>query len=124
MGKGLQSSERDAVVRQIDADYVVVSQNGWTTLPAVVRPDCVAGPGRAGVVEHPPRARPRARHSVDVSGVDPKTIDQVFHLEWSEGSPLVAPVARHEGRDRAEVVRRRVRVRTRRPLPSSAPRPG
>ena len=28
-------------------------------------------------------------HSVDVSGVDPKTIDQVFHLEWSEGSPLV-----------------------------------
>jgi putative ABC transport system permease protein len=89
MGKGLQSSERDAVVRQIDADYVVVSQNGWTTLPKVVGQTAAQAPG-VQVSSSIRRERGRVLgHSVDVSGVDPKTIDQVFHLEWSEGSPLV-----------------------------------
>ena len=25
---------------------------------------------------------------IDISGIDPRTIDDVFHLEWEEGSPL------------------------------------
>ncbi len=91
MGKGLQASERDAVVRQIDADYVVVSQNGWTTLPAIVGQTAAKAPG-VQVSSSIRRERGRVLgHSVDVSGVDPKTIDNVFHLEWSEGSPLVLP---------------------------------
>jgi putative ABC transport system permease protein len=89
MGQGLQDSERDAVVRQIDANYVVVSQNGWATLPAVVGKAAANAPG-VQVSSSIRRERGRVLGGgVDISGIDPRTIDDVFHLEWSEGSPLV-----------------------------------
>ena len=87
MGQGLRSSERDAIVQQIDADYVVVSQNGWTTLPALVGETVADAPG-VEVASSIRRERGRVLgKGVDVSGIDPATIGEVFHLEWESGSP-------------------------------------
>jgi putative ABC transport system permease protein len=86
VGQGLRASERDAIERQIETDYVVVSQNGWSTLPASV--------GRAaaevrGIDVSSSIRRERGRvlgDGVDVSGIDPRTIDDVFHFEWETGT--------------------------------------
>jgi putative ABC transport system permease protein len=87
LGNGLRQSERDAIVRQIDADYVVVSQNGWSTLPAVVGETAAEVDG-VEVASSIRRERGRVLgDGVDVSGIDPATLGEVFHLEWAEGSP-------------------------------------
>jgi putative ABC transport system permease protein len=87
VGQGLQKSERDAIVRQIDADYVVVSQNGWSTLPAVVGKTAAQAPN-VEVASSIRRERGRVLgDGIDVSGIDPATIGEVFHLEWESGSP-------------------------------------
>ncbi|HJV30472.1 MAG TPA: FtsX-like permease family protein [Gaiellaceae bacterium] len=87
MGQGLRASERDAVVRQIDADYVVVSQNGWTTLPAIVGETAARSPG-VEVSSSVRRDRGRVLgRDVDISGIDPASLGEVFHLEWESGSP-------------------------------------
>ena len=94
MGKGLQASERDAVVRQIDADYVVVSQNGWTTLPAVVGKSDRERTRRAGVLEHPPRARPRARARASTSPASTRGRSTTSSTSSGRRGPPRAAVAR------------------------------
>jgi putative ABC transport system permease protein len=89
MGQGLRSSERDAIRKQVQADYVVVSQNGWSTLPASVGEAAADVPG---VTVATSIRRERARvlgNGVDVSGVEPATIDELYRLQWEEGTPGV-----------------------------------
>ena len=89
MAQGLRSSERDAIRTQVQADYVVVSQNGWSTLPASVG---VAAGRAPGVTAATSIRRERGRvlgKGVDISGVDPGTIDELYRLQWEEGSPGV-----------------------------------
>ena len=73
----------------MQADYVVVSQNGWSTLPASVG---VAAGRAPGVTAATSIRRERGRvlgNGVDISGVDPATIDELYRLQWEEGSPGV-----------------------------------
>jgi putative ABC transport system permease protein len=89
MAQGLRSSERDAIQKQVQADYVVVSQNGWSTLPAAIGEAAGRAPGVTGATSI---RRERGRvlgHGIDVSGVDPATIDELYRLQWEEGSPGV-----------------------------------
>jgi putative ABC transport system permease protein len=89
LGQGLQSSERNAIERQIEADYVVVSQNGWTTLPASVGSAAGKAPG-VDVASSIRRERGRVLgDGVDISGIDARTIDDVFHFEWDTGTASV-----------------------------------
>ena len=86
VGQGLRASERDAIERQIESDYVIVSQNGWSTLPASVGQAAASVRG-VDVASSIRRERGRVLgDGVDVSGIDPRTIDDVFHFEWSEGT--------------------------------------
>jgi putative ABC transport system permease protein len=89
MAQGLRSSERDAIHKQVQADYVVVSQNGWSTLPAAIGEVAGRSPGVSGATSiRRERARVLGR-GIDVSGVDPATIDELYRLQWEEGSPGV-----------------------------------
>jgi putative ABC transport system permease protein len=89
MAQGLRSSERDAIRTQVQADYVVVSQNGRSTLPATIG----EAAGRApGVTNATSIRRERGRvlgRGIDVSGVDTATIDELYRLQWQEGTPGV-----------------------------------
>jgi putative ABC transport system permease protein len=86
LGTGLRSSDRDAIAKQIDTDYAVVSQSTWTGLPTVVG----AAVSRMPDVELATSVRyDRARvdsSNIDVSGIDPATIGQLYHFAWSDGS--------------------------------------
>jgi putative ABC transport system permease protein len=86
VGQGLRASERDAIEQQIESDYVIVSQNGWSTLPASVGRAAAEAPG-IDISSSIRRERGRVLgDGVDISGVDPRTIDDVFHFEWAAGT--------------------------------------
>jgi putative ABC transport system permease protein len=89
MAQGLRSSERDAIRTQVQADYVVVSQSGWATLPAAIGEAAGKAPG---VTTATSIRRERGRvlgRGVDISGIDPATIDELYRLQWEEGTPGV-----------------------------------
>ena len=89
MGQGLRASERNAIESQLDDDYVVVSQNGWTTLPASVGAHVAR---TEGVSQATSIRRERGRvlgSGVDVSGIDPATLTALYRLRWETGTPGV-----------------------------------
>ena len=86
LGSGLVDSSRSAVERQVGADYVVSSTNGWDPLPPALG-ERIAATADAGTV-----TSVRLDSAVvdgageDVGGVDPATIGSGYHFEWSQGS--------------------------------------
>src|SRR5213595_3964601 len=86
LGKGVRGSIDRAVDKQVTADWVVTSQNGWSAFPA--------GAGRAarsatGVTLASDIRSERGRigkADVNVNGVDPATIARVYHFDWKQGS--------------------------------------
>ena len=83
--KGLLDSQSRDVERQLSADYVAVSQNGWSPLPPPVG-NAIAR--TEGVTLASSVRSERARvggANVDVSGVDPATIASVYRFEWTRG---------------------------------------
>jgi putative ABC transport system permease protein len=86
LGKGVHGSVDRAVNKQVTADWVVTSQNGWSAFPA--------GAGRAvakapGVTLASDVRSDRGRiggTNVSVNGVEPATIARVYHLDWKQGS--------------------------------------
>src|SRR3954454_6778556 len=81
--KGLLDSQSRDVERQVSADYVAVSQNGWAPLPppvgtAIARAD--------GVTVASSVRSERARYggaNVDVSGIDASSIASVYRFRWA-----------------------------------------
>ena len=89
MGQGLRSSERSAIETQLNDDYVVVSQNGWTTLPKTIGEEVAKVDGVAAATSV---RRERGRvlgDGVDVSGIDPATLTELYRLQWETGTPGV-----------------------------------
>jgi putative ABC transport system permease protein len=86
LGKGVHGSIDRAINKQVTADWVVTSQNGWSAFPA--------GAGRAvanapGVTLASDIRSDRGRiggANVSVNGVEPSTIARVYHFDWKQGS--------------------------------------
>jgi putative ABC transport system permease protein len=86
-GKGLLASDEASLRKQLGTSHVITSQSGWDAVPL--------GAGRAaaranGVVVSSSIRGDRGQllggGEVDVSGVDPDTIDRAYKFEWVEGS--------------------------------------
>ena len=86
LGNGVHGSIDRAIEQQVNADWVITSQNGWSAFPA--------GAGRAarsatGVTLASDIRSDRGRigkADVNVNGVDPATIARVYHFDWKQGS--------------------------------------
>jgi putative ABC transport system permease protein len=84
--KGLLDSQSRDVERQLDADYVAVSQNGWSPLPPPVG-RAIARTSGVTVASSVRSERARfGRASIDVSGIEPATIASVYRFRWTHGS--------------------------------------
>jgi putative ABC transport system permease protein len=96
LGKGLHGSLDRAVNRQLAADWVVTSQNGWSDFPRQAG-DAVAKV--AGVRQATSIRADRGRldgASVTVNGVDPATVGGLYRFAWKQGSD--ATLAQLDGR--------------------------
>src|SRR5262249_12903630 len=84
--KGLLASHTVAVDRQLNADAVVVSQNGWNPLPVAVG-RAVARTTDVSVASSVRAERARfGASNIGVSGIDPRTIGAVYNFSWTRGS--------------------------------------
>ncbi len=85
---GLLDSQSRDVERQLSADYVAVSQNGWSPLPPPVG-NAIARTDGVSVASSVRSERARSgRANIDVSGVDPSTIASVYRLHGGDPSAL------------------------------------
>ncbi|MFL5825092.1 MAG: ABC transporter permease [Thermoleophilaceae bacterium] len=86
LGAGLRSSDRNALEKQVRADYVVTSDNGFTQFPASAVKALPAAPGvgvASAVFDDSAKAFGK---SIRVDGVDPATIARTYNFQWSQGS--------------------------------------
>jgi putative ABC transport system permease protein len=85
-GRSLRSADESAWKKQVTADYVVTSQNGWDTFPSGAA-DAAATVGGVQLVTHVRGDRGRVGNdNAGINGVDPKAIAKVVHLDFKQGS--------------------------------------
>ncbi|MEA2387833.1 MAG: putative transport system permease protein, partial [Thermoleophilaceae bacterium] len=85
LGQGLRESDKQSLSRQVSADYVITSKNGFDTFAAAAAEAAANAPGvdvATSVREE--RAKVFGK-SERVDGVDPE-IATVLHLNWVKGS--------------------------------------
>jgi putative ABC transport system permease protein len=86
LGKGLISSDRDALRHQVQADYVVTSKNGWDPLARATGDAAAAAPG-VTVASSVRNEQAKVKgDEVRVDGIDAATIASVYHYDWVQGS--------------------------------------
>jgi putative ABC transport system permease protein len=86
LGAALRNSTQEAVRDQVNAEYVVTSQNGFDPLPAAVGDAIAAVPGieLASSVRFDQALANMTE--AEVTGVDPETISTFYAFAWTEGS--------------------------------------
>ncbi len=86
LGKGLVSSDRDALRHQVQADYVVTSKNGGDPLSRAAGDAAAAAPG-VSVASSVRNEQANVKgDEVRVDGIDPTTIASAYHYDWVTGS--------------------------------------
>ncbi|HEX8854652.1 MAG TPA: FtsX-like permease family protein [Thermoleophilaceae bacterium] len=86
LGAGVKNTDKNAVRKQVTADYVVTSSNGFESFIAGAGDAAAKAPG-VEVASSVRADKARALGSdIDVTGVDPATIGQVYAYGWTKGS--------------------------------------
>ena len=88
LAQGLRDSIGDAVNRQVNADYVVVSEDGFTPFEPAADDALAVVAGAEVVGVRADRARANGKEE-NVTGVDPATIASVYEFDWVDGSDAV-----------------------------------
>jgi putative ABC transport system permease protein len=85
LGKGLREANESAIEKQVVADHVITSDDGFSAFSAQVEADVAAALGVEATSVRVDRGRV-GDSSVDVNAVDPDTILSGYRFAWSEGS--------------------------------------
>jgi putative ABC transport system permease protein len=86
LGKGMRDSATSEIDKQVKADYVVQSSDGWSPLPSAAVQKAAATPGviaASGIAQNQVRAYGKKQLVV---GVDSRTFGQVYKFDWKQGS--------------------------------------
>ena len=88
LAQGLRVSNSDAIERQIQADLIVTSQDGYSEFPAAVG-DAVEGANNVETVSNVRQDIAEIDgNGSNLTGLDP-AIDEVYDFRWEEGSDEV-----------------------------------
>jgi putative ABC transport system permease protein len=86
LGHGLEASSKRAVAAQLQADYVVTTENRFEPFSASAGQAVAAAEG-VGVVSNVRSDRARIDgEDVDVSGIEPQTIGRFYRFRWAAGN--------------------------------------
>jgi putative ABC transport system permease protein len=83
LGQGLRATATETVKRQILADYVVTSENGFDLLPPAVGEQIASVPGVESSSVRSDKARVLGK-TASVTGLDEATIDRFYRFRFSE----------------------------------------
>jgi putative ABC transport system permease protein len=86
LATGMKASNRDAIESQVQADYIITSQDGYSPF--------VAGAGEAVKASSVDELTTSVRADIGkaagktgyVTGIEPETIAEVYRFDWKEGS--------------------------------------
>jgi putative ABC transport system permease protein len=97
LSNGMKESNRGAIERQVNAEFAVTAQDGFTPFVASAGDEIAKAP----IVEVASSVRSglgkAAGESGYVTGIDPKTITKTYDFDWDEGSEAdVAGLGRFE----------------------------
>ena len=95
LGNGVHGSIDRAIGKQVTADWVVTSQNGWSAFPAGAGRAVTKAPGVTLASDLRSDRGRIGKANVSVNGVEPSTIARVYHFDWKQGSN--ATLARLDG---------------------------
>jgi putative ABC transport system permease protein len=89
LAQGIRVSNEDAIKRQIVADYVITSQDGYEPFVAAAG-DAVEKSPEAELVSHVRQDLGEVAGSDNyVTGLEPQTVAQAYDFEWKDGSDAV-----------------------------------
>jgi len=89
LATGMKASNGAAIERQVVADYVVTSQDGYSPFVAAAG-DAVGGAPKARLVSSVRSELGKVAGSGEyVTGIDPVTIAQAYLFQWEDGSDAV-----------------------------------
>jgi len=86
LGKGLHGSIDRALNKQVVADWIVTSQNGWSSFPAGAGSAAANAPGVTLASSIRSDRGRIGKVNVTVNGVESATIARVYHFQWKQGS--------------------------------------
>ena len=89
LAEGMRASNSDAIERQVRADYVVTSQDGFTPFVASAGQAAAQAPGVTVSSDVRSELGKAADSSQYITGIDPATITDVYRFEWQTGSDAV-----------------------------------
>ena len=86
LANGMKQSNRRAIERQVKSSYMLVSANGFDSISPSAG-DAIAKAPEVAVASNVRSGVGKASGSVQqITGLDPKTISQVYNFEWKDGS--------------------------------------
>jgi putative ABC transport system permease protein len=89
LGASLKGTTKDALKDQVRADYVVTAKNGYDTFTSSAGNALANAPGVAAASAVRNDKASSFGTDVDVTGVDPSTIGNVYDFRWKKGSDNV-----------------------------------
>ncbi|HEX2496428.1 MAG TPA: FtsX-like permease family protein [Gaiellaceae bacterium] len=89
LSTSMKASNRGAIEEQIQADYVVTSQDGFTPFVAGAGAEAAKAPGIELASDVRSEVAEVAGTGKYLTGIDPETISQVYNFDWAEGSDEV-----------------------------------
>jgi len=89
LGSSLKGTSRNALKDQVRADYVVTSKNGYDTFTSSAGDALANAPGVAAASAVRDDKASSFGSDIDVTGVDPSTIGNVYDFRWKKGSDNV-----------------------------------
>ena len=95
LGSGVHGSIDRAIEQQVNTDWVITSQNGWSAFPAAAGRAAAKAPGVSLASDIRSDRGRIGNANVSVNGVDPATIARVYRFDWKQGSN--ATLARLDG---------------------------
>lgn len=97
LAQGLQVSNSDAIERQIRADYIITSQNGYEPFVAAAGDAVERAPEAEVVSDVRSELGKVAGSDKYVTGLEPATITEGYAFEWKDGSDAVLGQLRADG---------------------------
>jgi ABC-type antimicrobial peptide transport system permease subunit len=86
LANGMKGSNRDAIEKQVEAPYLVTATDGFTPLPTTIG-EAVANSPVVTTASSVREGLAKLDGSAgDLTGIDPKTITDVYRFEWVDGS--------------------------------------
>ena len=89
LGASLKGTTKNALKDQVRADYVVTAKNGYDTFTSSAGNALANAPGVAAASSVRDDKASSFGSDIDVTGIDPSTIGNVYDFRWKKGSDNV-----------------------------------